>query len=282
MSINNFSYSTGCTLMRVYNINRFILPLFLSMIILSANLHAEGLIDQSSNIFKFQSTLANSGNVNAQFKLASMYEEGEGVKKDLEQAKLWYKKAAKGGSRAAEQRENYLRIKEQGFDAANDEKWLDSVIDDAGAHDADAVYLLAQLFHDGIGVKKDLEKSLELFKEIKSLGEANVEREIASINREIVADRLARQNQLKKNELENSRAQQALETQRAQSAQISKQSKQVKQAADKKQAIDKEQLIQAEKRKKYEAVMLKLKLEQKKIDEQQSRVGGAASVDDEI
>lgn len=282
MRINIFSYSTGCILMRVCNINRFILPLFLSMIILSANLHAEGLIDQSSNIFKFQSTLANSGNVNAQFKLASMYEEGEGVKKDLEQAKLWYKKAAKGGSRAAEQRENYLRIKEQGFDAANDEKWLDSVIDDAGAHDADAVYLLAQLFQDGIGVKKDLEKSLELFKEIKSLGEANVEREIASINREIVADRLARQNQLKKNELENSRAQQALENQRAQSAQIRKQSKQVKQAAEKKQAIDKEQLIQAEKRKKYEAVMLKLKLEQKKIDEQQSRVGGAASVDDEI
>lgn len=279
MRTNIFSYSTGCILMRVCNINRFILSLFLSMIILSANLHAEGLIDHSSNLFKFQNKLANNGNVNAQFKLASMYEEGEGVKKNIEQAKHWYKIAAKGGSKPAEQRENYLRIKEKGFDAANDAKWLDSVIADAEVHDADAVYLLAQLYHDGIGVKKDLEKSLGLFKEIKSRGEANVEREIVSINREIVADRLARQNQQKKNALENRQAQQALETQRAQraqSAQIRKQSKQVKQAADK------EQLIQAEKRKRYEAVILKLKLEQQKIDEQQSLVGGDATVDDEI
>lgn len=270
MRINIFSYSMGCILMRVCHISRFILSLFLSMIILSANLHAEGLIDQSGNVFKFQNTLANNGNVNAQFKLAAMYEEGEGVKKSIEQAKQWYKIAAKGGSKPAEQRENYLRIKEKGFDTANDAKWLDSVIADAEGHDADAVYLLAQLYHEGIGVKKDLEKSLVLFKEIKSRGEANVEREIVSINREIATDRLARQNQKKKNALENQRAQ------RAQSAQIRKQSKQVKRAADKKQ------LIQAEKRKKYEAVMLKLKLEQQKIDEQQSLVSGGAAADDEI
>ena len=273
--------------MRASSINRFILSLFLTIIILPTSLHAEDLIDQSSNIFNFQHTLADKGNVNAQFKLASMYEEGEGVKKDIEQAKHWYKIAAKGGSKPAEQRENYLRIKEKGFDTANDAKWLDSVIADAEAHDADAVYLLAQLYHEGIGVKKDLEKSLELFKEIKSLGEANVEREIVSINREIVADRLARKNQQKKSELENRQAQQALEIQRAQrvqSAQIRKQSKQVKKAADIKQATDKEQLIRAEKRKRYEAVMLKLKLEQQEIDKQQSLVTGDAleDADDEI
>ena len=145
--------------------------------------------------------------------------------------------------------------------------------------------MLAQLYHDGIGVKKDLEKSLELFKEIKSLGEANVEREIVSINREIVADRLARQSQQKKNALEDRQAQQALEKQQAQriqSAQIRKQTKQVKQAADVKQERDKEQRRQAEKIKKYEAVMLQLKLEHKKIDDQKSRVGGGEMANDEI
>lgn len=282
MRINIFSYSTGCILMRVFNINRFILSLLLSMIILPANLLAEGLIDQSSNVFKFQNTLANSGNVNAQFKLASMYEEGEGVEKNIDQAKHWYGIAVKGGSKPAKQRENYLRIKENGFDAANDAKWLDSVIADAEVHEADAVYLLAQLYHDGIGVKKDLEKSLELFKEIKSLGEASVEREIVSINREIAGDRLARENQQKKSELENKQAQQAIETKQAQRVQSAQVRKQAKKAANIKQALNKEQLIQAEKRKRYEEVMLELKLEQQKIDEQQSRVGGGAMANDEI
>lgn len=278
------TYSTGCILMRASSIIHFILSIFLTTIILPTSLQAEELIDQSSNIFNFQHKLADNGNVNAQFKLASMYEEGEGVAKNIDQAKHWYKIAAKGGSKPAAQRENYLRIKEKGFNAANDKVWLDSVTADAEAHDADAVYLLAQLYHDGVGVKKDLVKSLELFKEIKSLGEANVEKEIVSINREIAADKIARQNHKKKIELENRQAQRAREKQRVQSVQIRKQVKQVGQAVDTKQTMDKAQLIRAEKRKKYEAVMLKLKLEQEAIDKQQSLVTGGAEedADDEI
>lgn len=270
--------------MRASSINRFILSLFLSIIILPTSLHAEDLIDQSSNLFKFQYKLANKGNVNAQFKLALMYEEGEGITKDIDKAKHWYRSAAKGGSQPAERRENYLNIKEKGFDAAKDTKWLDGVVSDAEAHDAGAVYLLGQLYHEGIGVKKDLDKSLALFKEIKSLGEASVEKEIASINREIAAVKSVQQNQRKKRELKNKQAQQAIKKQQAKRLQSTQITKRPKQTTKIKQTIDKEKLLRAEKRKKYEAVMLKLRLEQQEIDKQQSLVTGDAleDADDEI
>lgn len=46
--------------------------------------------------------LAEAGNVDAQFDLATMYDLGEGVKRDLKQAAIWYRKAAEQGEVAAQ------------------------------------------------------------------------------------------------------------------------------------------------------------------------------------
>jgi len=68
--------------------------LTLTCMLLPFNTLAEELANQSSNIFKFQQKLAMNGNVHAQYKLASMYENGDGVTASIDQAKLWYGRAA--------------------------------------------------------------------------------------------------------------------------------------------------------------------------------------------
>ncbi len=48
----------------------------------------------SRSAFLFQKSLAESGNAEAQFKLAGMYEDGIGTEVDLTSARQWYQKAA--------------------------------------------------------------------------------------------------------------------------------------------------------------------------------------------
>jgi len=253
MKNSNFIIST---LVWIVSVSAFVLP---------TSLYADGLIDQSSNIFKFQQKLAMNDNEHAQYKLASMYETGDGTVKDLEQAKHWYSLAAKAGFQPAIHRESYLMIKEQGY-KAKDAAWLASVEADANNHDAEAVFLLSQLYHQGLGVKKDLNKSLELLGQIKILGLANVDKELASVRAEIAEENQAAQTAEEKRELDN-----ALMLQVKKEQQLEQQAKKEKQA-------EAELLSQAEKRRKYEEVMMKLKLEQKKINEQQAKITGGEVV----
>ena len=229
--------------------------LLLSLIALSFSfaLQAEGSINQSSNVFNFQQKLAINGNVNAQYKLGFMYEVGEGVEADIEQAKHWYKLAAEAGSSQAEQRNTYLTIKEHGYDKDKYAEWLNGIKKDAGQSKPDAVLLLGQLHHQGLGVKKDLKQSLELLNLVNVLGAANVEKEIGVIQRQIKAQKkYSQQKQVKRVENEKH-----LEV-----------------------TLD----VKSEKRKKYEAVMQQLRMEQQQIDQLQSEVTGneTASIDDEI
>ena len=59
--------------------------------------NAEESINYFSNVFKFQQKLAENGNVQAQDKLALMYETGEGVEVSVDKALNWYDCAAKSG-----------------------------------------------------------------------------------------------------------------------------------------------------------------------------------------
>lgn len=233
----------------------FINTLLLSLIALtfSFSLQAEGSINQSSNVFKFQQKLALNGNVNAQYKLGFLYEIGEGTGVDIKQAKHWYKLAEEAGSSQAEQRNTYLTIREHGYDKAKNAEWLNGIKKDASQRKPDAVLLLGHLYRQGIGVKKDLKQSLELLNLVSVLGAANVEKEMASIRQQIEAQKKYSQQ------------------------------KQVKQVENEKHlevALD----VKSEKRKKYEAVMQQLRMEQQQIDQQQSEVSGneTASIDDEI
>lgn len=217
------------------------------------SLHAENLIDQSSNVFKFQQKMANNGNVGAQFKLATMYETGEGVTANIEQAKHWYVKAAAAGSKPAMQRKNYLIVKQKGYDEAADTAWLNGVKKDARAHKGEAMLLLGQLYREGLGVKKDLIKSLELLEQVQTLGIADVEEQIALIQNEIDQQSIVE----KKNQVSDS----------AKLHPASKKPLVIDQAEAKRRAHN-------EKVKRYEKAMQQLQSEQKKIDEQQAWASG--------
>jgi TPR repeat protein len=65
--------------------------------------------------------------------------------------------------------------------------WPESVKADADNHLPEARLLLGQLYRQGIGVTKNLNRSLDLLTQVNILGDADVENEIASIHAEITA-----------------------------------------------------------------------------------------------
>lgn len=228
-------------------------------------------IDQSSNIFKFQQKLAQNGNATAQYKLGTMYETGDGVNADIELAKQWYAQAAKAGLETADQRQTYLEVKQQGFDKNRHSAWLSSVKNDAEQRKPEAVLLLAQLYHHGFGVEKNLTTSLELLKQVRILGNANADKEIISVQAEMAQAKkvqLARQAQLEK---EKARQEQMKQQQLAKQA-------------EKERKAEAEELTKAEKIRRYEEARMQLLREQQLIDQQQSWATGGevATVDDEI
>ncbi len=243
--------------------------------------HAEEAASETSSLFKFQHKLALRDNVPAQYRLACMYEAGDGVKQDMAQAEHWYGLASKGGMKAAQDRLVYLTIKKQGYDPAIYSSWLASVESDANAGKGQAAFLLAQLYHQGLGVKKDLDESLRLFQQVSLLGDANVQNEMALVRAEIKANKQAQQE--RQQEKDRQKAQNKLQL----AAPVASPKKEKK--ADPKltkeqqlaQQAEAEKIEMAEKVRRYEAAMLKIKLEQKLIDEQQAAVGNAGA-DDEI
>ena len=242
----------------------------------STNSFAEDLPSQSSNIFKFQHKLATNGNVYAQYKLAAMYESGDGVEASTDKAKYWYNLATEAGSKPAMHRGTYLEIKEKGYDPVKHADWLNSVKTEAAAHQAESMYLLGQLYGQGVGVEKDLSKSLELFKQVRILGVGNVDSQIVSIQEEMAASKRAEQQRDIQREEEVARLKRDEVTQQAKLEAVK-----VQQAQDKVEAAESSQ---AEKIRRYERAMMQLQLEQKQIDEQQSwATGGAiATAEDEI
>jgi TPR repeat protein len=58
--------------------------------------------DDFKTAFAIFQPLANQGHAQAQFSLAILYDEGEGVQKDIQKAAFWYRKAAEQGHRDAQ------------------------------------------------------------------------------------------------------------------------------------------------------------------------------------
>ena len=262
------------------------LLLTVAIVVFPVTLNAIELIDQSSNVFKFQQKLADNGNVQAQYKLALMYEVGEGVVSSLDKALYWYDRAAKSGLKKAERRSTYLMVKERGFNKKTHSDWLNSVKTEASDHKPDAMLLLGQLYRQGLGVKKDLKKSLDLLTRVSVLGDADVDNEIESIYAEMSANKnnskkIAPQKKVKKSatgkSIANVRSVPKTVQKKKPKSVVATKTKTVKKLTEK-------QRTQAEKVRRYEKAMAQLRLEQELIDKQQADVtGGAiASMDDDF
>lgn len=271
-----------------------------AIVIFPASLNAAGLINQANNVFKFQQKLAEKGNTHAQYKLAFMYETGEGTKVSFDKALYWYGLASKAGLKKAEDRTTYLMVKELGYDKKLHAGWIDGVVKEAGNRQPEAMLLLGQLYRQGLGVKKNLKKSLALLNQVSVLGDADVDEEIESIYDEIDAKKASRIAYKKK----KAKAAAKVSVAKAKAAKVKPvitkvaKAKPVKQKVAKKKkqkaapvavakvvkkVTEKEKILAAKKRR-YEAAMAKLKLEQQMIDEQQASITGeaVASVDDEF
>ena len=240
-----------------------------------ANAHAQELGNQSSSVFKFQQTLANNGSPQAQYKLAMMYETGIGVDEDIGQARHWYTRASDAGNKAAADRITFLTVKQQGYQKDKHAGWFEGIQQGARENKTEAMIILGQMYRNGIVVKKDLDKSLELLSKVNSSGEANVEREMLAVRSEIAASKQARIKAQKQHELDVATARQA-------NIEPALNPQDEKARAARKAAQEKKLL--AEKKRRYEKVMEQIRLEQKLIDQQQARVAGGATaaVDDEF
>ena len=268
------------------------LILFISLcFLLPAGVYAEvDAASQSNNVFKFQQKLANKGNARAQYKLATMYESGAGTKQDLEQAKHWYYKASSAGIKAASDRMTYLVVQQQGYDKTKHSAWLEGVRKDAKESKGDAMFLLAQLYREGLGVKKDLYRSREILDQVSLLGAADVEDEMAMIQQEIDANKKAKNTARKKYKVEQARLAKEKQHQAEQLSNINSAAVSAQEGAGSSNAekpvgkVTAEDAIKAEKRRRYNKAMMALKLEQQKINEQQAWASGSddEEADDEI
>lgn len=130
--------------------SRFTLLLVLSFACLPL-LHAE---NTTSSVFKFQQTMAQKGLASAQYKLAMMYETGDGIPRDLSSARNWYQQAQGQSYKPASHRLKYLDIAQNHTPADRD--WLKQLHQDAQAGDGEALFLLGQMYAAGTGVYQEL------------------------------------------------------------------------------------------------------------------------------
>jgi len=119
--------------------------------------------ESSASVLRFQQKMANKGHPEAQYKLAMMYESGTGVKASIDLAKIWYNKAAYQDFKPAKNRLTYLDIKQNGFKESH-AFWLKDLRHDALYGNGEALFLLGEMYTDGIGVKQNPEKAVRILK----------------------------------------------------------------------------------------------------------------------
>ncbi len=64
-------------------------------------LYGQGVVESSSESIKWWKRAADGGNIQAQYKMGSLYEDGNGVDMDVLEAIRYFRKAATGGSAEA-------------------------------------------------------------------------------------------------------------------------------------------------------------------------------------
>lgn len=230
---------------------------------LSSHLQAVELGNFGSRIFQFQQKLADRGNVLAQYKLGTLYEFGVSVPASVEQAKIWYEKAAKKEYVPAINRLIYLEIIQSGFDQKKHGQWFDKLQEQASLADANALILLGQMRHNGVHVKTDLVKALALLSQASSLGHTEVDSEIDAIQRKI-----------EKNNQESDAKRNKVKSQSEPDKKTVKSSKkQEKLIVPDTKKID-ERLSKEAKHRRYEEAMRKLQQEAQMLEEQQKWAEG--------
>ena len=142
------------------------------MILLITTSTAMGGNDVWQTLFKEKLQEARQGNSNAQFDVASMYQNGRGVSPSRSEAIEWYKKAAAQDNEKAVSRLQLLQANEERFN-----KELAS----AEGGNKESQYKLGNMYTEGIGTNIDLAKAAEAFEQSASQGYAKAEYKLGLI-----------------------------------------------------------------------------------------------------
>ncbi len=142
-----------------------------------------------NRVFDLLKTQADKGNTLAQYRIGTYYEFGVSVEKNTKIAKVWYTKAANKKYKAANNRLIYLKIKEKGYSEHDHSEWFKDISSTTGRNKADSQIILGQMYHNGIYVKKDLPKALNLLKMASASGRAEVESEIEAIKLKLAPEK---------------------------------------------------------------------------------------------
>lgn len=114
-------------------------------------------------------TAAEKGDADAQLRLASMFDEGRGVTKDLGQAVDWYRKAAEQGSAKAQFRLGLMFAEGRGI-TKDDTQAFDWYTKAAEQGYADAQFQLGSMMEEGRGVIKNEDQALDWYRKSAALG----------------------------------------------------------------------------------------------------------------
>ncbi len=136
-------------------------------------------------VFVLQEKMAHKGNPLAQYKLGTFYECGISVKNDVEEAKKWYEKASLKGHKPAANRLIYLQVEQQGYKSSLHSEWLKKIKEEASKKNIHSIIILGQLYHRGLGVKKNYTTAINLLNKAISKGHSEIDYEIEEIQKKI-------------------------------------------------------------------------------------------------
>ena len=123
--------------------------------------------------------LAISGNTEAQYNLAVMYEEGQGVEVNLKEAVFWYQKSAQSGFPLAEN--NLGRMYQYGYGVEQSYTkafmWYSKAVEQGNIT---AKNNLALLYDKGLGVDKDAHKAFSLYYENAEANDAQAQNSVGA------------------------------------------------------------------------------------------------------
>ena len=121
--------------------------------------------------YSFYKTSALKGYEYAYVNVAQCYMRGLGTQPDTIKAIAWFEKAAELGYRVAQTNAGFLNFYQRDFKKAV--HWLTLAANNQDPS-PNAIELLAYCYEEGLGVPKDINKAIELYKEAYRLGNENV------------------------------------------------------------------------------------------------------------
>lgn len=124
--------------------------------------------------------LAEGGNTSAQYTLGWLYESGQGVKQNLQQAAYWYTRAAKEGDVAAQYVIATMHQKGKGMpmDLQQAVYWFTQA---ANQGDAIAQFQLGVFFQQGLGIESNSQQSITWFTKAAKQGHLNAQINLGKI-----------------------------------------------------------------------------------------------------